>query len=117
MPTDIDSMTDLAKPIPISLEAVKKTTGIEKEKWKASLQKELDTLLGQKTYKATPRNGKSGLAPMMCVFTVKPTPDRRAKRRSRIVLCGNYISPFASPSTSNLDSSAFRLVVAVIVHR
>eukprot|EP00971_Amphidinium_carterae_P352616 6492676-Amphidinium_carterae.1 len=111
-----ESLRDLAKAIPIALDAVRGTSGEEREKWKTSLQRELDNLKSQKTYVPVARP-KGYIPPARCVFTIKPTQEGVPKRKSRIVLCGNFIQPFSAASTSNLDSAVLRLALHVMVQR
>eukprot|EP00971_Amphidinium_carterae_P348454 6490498-Amphidinium_carterae.1 len=114
---DVTALHDLAKSIPLSLEAIRKTTGREREAWKASLSEELEKLRSQHTYDPMEKPSDAEIFPVRCVFTIKPKSDGSVKRRSRIVLCGNFITPFSSGSTSNLDSTAFRVVLAVTLFR
>eukprot|EP00971_Amphidinium_carterae_P258261 5126444-Amphidinium_carterae.2 len=63
--------------------------------------KELDKLIQQKTF---PRISKqsSYAPPAWRVFTIRPTPERVPKRKSRIVFCGNFLAPQCDicPTTS-----------------
>eukprot|EP00971_Amphidinium_carterae_P352811 6492739-Amphidinium_carterae.1 len=112
-----EELDNLAKSIPISLEAVRTTRGEEREKWRTSLKKELDSLVAQRTFDSLPRSAKLGLPPARCVFTIKPTAEGVPKRKSRIVLCGNFLAPYSAPSTANLDSTVLRTTLHTAVHR
>eukprot|EP00971_Amphidinium_carterae_P014435 285132-Amphidinium_carterae.1 len=51
------------------------------------------------------------MAPGSCVLTLKPIDlenlSRGAKRKARIVLCGNVVADYSDSSTSILDAAAF----------
>eukprot|EP00971_Amphidinium_carterae_P155896 3090740-Amphidinium_carterae.1 len=51
------------------------------------------------------------------VYVVKPAVNedgtRFVKRKSRLVICGNFLNPYAETSTANLDISVLRAMVTV----
>eukprot|EP00971_Amphidinium_carterae_P299900 5958057-Amphidinium_carterae.2 len=96
--------------------ALRQTKGEERELWRQSLKKELDNLIQQKTFLRVGKP-KGYNPPARCVFTLKPTAKRIPKRKSRIVLCGNFVPAYSNPTTSNIDASVLRLVLNVAVQK
>eukprot|EP00971_Amphidinium_carterae_P319771 6355861-Amphidinium_carterae.1 len=51
------------------------------------------------------------------VYVVKPAlkedGSRYVKRKSRLVICGNFLKPYGETSTANLDVSVLRAVITV----
>ena len=122
IPENVDTAwSEIAKAHPISLNAVRKTTGAEREKWKASMKKEIQGLLDRETYtevkESSVNSERIQQAPARMVYVIKPSVDdkgvRTLKRKSRLVICGNFLMPYGETSTANLDVAVFRSAVAV----
>eukprot|EP00971_Amphidinium_carterae_P053102 1045907-Amphidinium_carterae.1 len=113
--------SELAKADPLSTKAVRGTADKEREKWKESINKELKGLLDRDTYEEVPASNvplsQVQNAPARMVYVVKPVLQkdgcRYVKRKSRLVICGNFIQPYGETSTANLDVSVLRAVVTV----
>eukprot|EP00971_Amphidinium_carterae_P273912 5436297-Amphidinium_carterae.1 len=56
-------------------------------------------------------------APARMVYVVKPAiaddGTRFVKRKSRLVICGNFLTPYGETSTANLDISVLRTLISV----
>eukprot|EP00971_Amphidinium_carterae_P350566 6491623-Amphidinium_carterae.1 len=120
LPMDVDRhFSELAKAHPISMKAVRNTVSHEKEKWKESMQKELRGLMDRDTYEEVPLENvpmsQVQNAPARMVYVVKPAVredgSRFVKRKSRLVICGNFLPSYGETSTANLDVSVLRAVV------
>ena len=116
LPEDVDKVfADLAKSHPIALKAVRNAKGAELEKWKKSIKKEIDGLLDRDTFveidESSVDTSRIQSAPARMVFVIKPglndDQTRFVKRKSRIVICGNYLQQFGETSTANLDIAVF----------
>eukprot|EP00971_Amphidinium_carterae_P331692 6465423-Amphidinium_carterae.1 len=122
LPLDVDKhFAELAKAHPISMKAVRNTMSSEREKWKESMNKELKGLLDRDTYEEVTADSvplsQVQNAPARMVYVVKPAVKddgtRFVKRKSRLVICGNFLNPYGETSTANLDISVLRAVVTV----
>eukprot|EP00971_Amphidinium_carterae_P321333 6386738-Amphidinium_carterae.1 len=95
------------------MKAVRNTVNQEKEKLKG--------LLDRDTYEEVTADTVPLIqvqnAPARMVYVVKPAVNddgtRFVKRKSRLVICGNFLNPHGETSTANLDISALRAVVTV----
>eukprot|EP00971_Amphidinium_carterae_P062133 1229958-Amphidinium_carterae.1 len=75
--------------------------------------KELKGLVDRKTYDEVSASEVSlsqvQNAPARMVYVVKPAiaddGTRFVKRKSRLVICGNFLNPYGETSTANLDIS------------
>eukprot|EP00971_Amphidinium_carterae_P271465 5386572-Amphidinium_carterae.1 len=87
------------------MKAVRGTVDKKREKWKESMSKELQGLV------AVPLSQVQN-APARMVYVVKPATkedgSRHVKRKSRLVICGNFLQPYGETSTANLDVSVLR---------
>ena len=71
------------------------------ERWVESIKKEVENLFASKTLRRVTaeearrleKSGQVVFAPAKCVFTLKPPQEagRRAKRKCRLVICGNHV--------------------------
>eukprot|EP00971_Amphidinium_carterae_P301569 5991524-Amphidinium_carterae.2 len=122
LPQDVDKhFSELAKAHPISMKAVRNTVNDEKDKWKESMRKELKGLMDRDTYEEVPSEqvpmSQVQNSPGRMVYVVKPAVNddgsRFVKRKSRLVICGNFLNPYGETSTANLDVSVLRVVVTV----
>eukprot|EP00971_Amphidinium_carterae_P090247 1786655-Amphidinium_carterae.1 len=122
LPQDVDKhFFDLAKAHPISMKAVGNTVNQEKERWKQSMKKELKGLLDRDTYEEVAADkvplAQVQNAPALMVYVVKPAVNDDGtmfvKRKSRLVICGNFLNPYRETSTANLDISVLRAFVTV----
>eukprot|EP00971_Amphidinium_carterae_P283507 5627934-Amphidinium_carterae.1 len=85
------------------------------------MQKELKGLMDRDTYEEVPSNkvptSQVQNAPARMVYVVKPAVrddgSSFVKRKSRLVICGNFLHPYGETSTANLDVSVLRAVVTV----
>eukprot|EP00971_Amphidinium_carterae_P052334 1030140-Amphidinium_carterae.2 len=92
------------------MKAVRNTEGKEREKWKESMGKELKGLIDRETYDEVLSSDVSlsqvQNAPARMVYVVQPAiaddGTRFAKRKSRLVICGNFLNPYGKTSTANL---------------
>eukprot|EP00971_Amphidinium_carterae_P105704 2093262-Amphidinium_carterae.1 len=68
-----------------------------------------------KSYKLYPRMLTSTVARMVCVVkpAVRDDGSRFVKRKSRLLICGNFLNPYGETFTANLDVSVLRGVVTV----
>ncbi|CAE7797862.1 RE1, partial [Symbiodinium necroappetens] len=100
------------------------------ERWVESIKKEVENLFASKTLRRVTaeearrleKSGQVMFAPAKCVFTLKPPQEagRRAKRKCRLVICGNYVERgqegqedlYAAGTSS--DSLRMSLVIAAI---
>eukprot|EP00971_Amphidinium_carterae_P103434 2047810-Amphidinium_carterae.1 len=98
LPKDVDKhFSELAKAHPICMKAGHNTMDGEKEKRKESMRKELKGLMDRE------RTRKFHQTRFQLV--------RFVKRKSRLVICGNFLNPYGETSTANLDVSVLRAVV------
>eukprot|EP00971_Amphidinium_carterae_P312827 6217154-Amphidinium_carterae.1 len=116
------SMT-LSKAVSISAEAVRGTTGQERELWKSALESELKSLDDNRVfYKVSAERAqelqRAGAAsvPARLVLVLKPD-EQKVKRKARIVACGNFIGQYENYDVSNLDAAVFRAVLQVAAKR
>eukprot|EP00971_Amphidinium_carterae_P283236 5622983-Amphidinium_carterae.1 len=116
----------LSKMLSVDLAAVRATKGEERKKWHEALKKEYDNLVSQGTFETVPEGAlteaqRSARAPGRVVLSLKPIDTlggvRGTKRKARIVLCGNFIPDYSLTATKNLDVSAFRCFLNVVVRR
>ena len=99
------------------------------DRWTAAIRKEVEALFASGTLRrATIEEARSleaehkvTFAPAKCIFTLKPpqTPGQRARRKCRLVICGNYIrdsSDFGDlyAAGTSTDSLRLSLVLAAI---
>ena len=100
------------------------------DRWVASIKKEVENLFASNTLRSVTaeqakqleRSGQVVFAPAKCVFTLKPPQEagRRAKRKCRLVICGNYVERgrdgpedlYAAGTSS--DSLRLSLVIAAV---
>eukprot|EP00971_Amphidinium_carterae_P317915 6319816-Amphidinium_carterae.1 len=103
------------------MKAVRNTEGKEREKWKESMGKELKGLVDRETYdevssRSVPLSQVQN-APARMVYVVKPAMandgTRYVKRKSILVICGNFPNPYGETSTANLDISVLRTLISV----
>ncbi len=114
-----------AKAITLDLRSVSDTQGDERERWRESLAKEMASLTGNHTFdviKTTDVPSGTNVAPAKCVLTLKPSlgapeGEPRAKRKSRITVCGRFVLQAHESSTTNLDSGVMRLCIAIAIQR
>ena len=115
-----------AKAIVLDLRSVAFTTGEERQAWSKSLAKELTSLKANRTYEVLKMRLKDlpkGMTtvPAKCVLTLKPDLDSesalKAKRKSRITVCGNFLPQVHESSTTNLDTNVMRLSISIAVQR
>eukprot|EP00971_Amphidinium_carterae_P172186 3413914-Amphidinium_carterae.1 len=77
------------------------------------MSKELQGLVARDTYEevsaASVPLDQVQSAPARMVYVVKPAlkedGSRYVKRKSRLVICGNFLKPYGETSTANLDVS------------
>eukprot|EP00971_Amphidinium_carterae_P069321 1371752-Amphidinium_carterae.4 len=100
----------LSKMLPVDLAAVRATAGEERKKWHEALKKEY-----------VRHRSRLARVPGRVVLTLKPVDtlggERGVKRKAQIVLCGNFIPDYSVSATKNLDVSALRCFLNVLVRR
>ena len=92
------------------------------DRWSAAIRKEVEALFASGTLRratieearALEAEHKVTFAPAKCIFTLKPpqTPGLRARRKCRLVICGNYIrdnSDFGDLYAAGTSTDALRL--------
>eukprot|EP00971_Amphidinium_carterae_P350934 6491817-Amphidinium_carterae.1 len=125
LPANIEEMS-LSKMVPVDQSAVRNATGEERVKWYGALEKEFENLVSQGTFETLDADGlsdaqRAAMAPGRVVLSLKPIDttggERGAKRKARIVLCGNFVPDYSSSATKNLDVAAFRCFLNIVVRR
>eukprot|EP00971_Amphidinium_carterae_P328129 6459857-Amphidinium_carterae.1 len=125
LPEKVEEMP-LSKMVLVELAAVRSTCGDERQKWHAALKKEYDNLVHQGTFDVVTAGDlsdkqRSAMVPGRVVLTLKPIDttggERGAKRKARIVLCGNFVPDYSSSSTKNLDVAAFRCFLNIVARK
>eukprot|EP00971_Amphidinium_carterae_P122494 2425314-Amphidinium_carterae.1 len=113
----------LSKAVSVSAEAVRGTTGQERELWKSALESELKSLDDNRVlYKVSAERAqelqRAGAAsvPARLVLVLKPD-EQKVKRKARIVACGNFIGQYENYDVSNLDAAVFKAVLQVAAKR
>ena len=108
----------LSKSTPVSVQAVSKAVGSERKGWEASMRKELTSTNDNRVYESLTSNQLGGkkydIVPARMVFVLKPDPESPGglKRKSRLVVCGNFLSRYAEYDVGNLDAGCMRLLLA-----
>ena len=99
------------------------------EKWRESIQKEIEVLETSGTLRRISLSeakrladaGEIVLVPSKTVHTVKPpsggSGDKMYKRKTRMVICGNYVSNEVEVYTAAANAESVRVALSLAAHR
>ena len=126
---DLESMLEsLQKPLDVVHTATLQDVKRNLEKWKPSIYGEMDNLVvTTRTLREIPlqeakdkaARGELVLVPSKTVHTVKPPSDPPAnyKRKTRLVICGNFIKGDVEVYTAAANAESVRCALGLAAHR